>query len=31
MKFLDLVSELRVKHEEEEIIAKMERAALTNL
>ena len=30
-KYLDLVSELRVKHAEEKIIAKMEKAALTNL
>jgi hypothetical protein len=29
--FLDLVSELRVKYEEEEIVKKMERAALVNL
>jgi hypothetical protein len=30
-KFLDLVSELRIRHAEEEICAKMEKAALTNL
>jgi PAS domain-containing protein len=31
VQFLDLVSELRVKHEEAEIVKKMERAALINL